>query len=112
MNTQPTPAHQVLETAKLSLQDVLDETFRSEANAEAATLDRMLVHLKNMDAAIEAAPDVQANIVKRLGDFAVTASRMAVHNLAAAPKLTRLADVLRAASQRLREWNGSQQPAT
>lgn len=111
MKTQTTHAAPCLDNARDALRDVLHDDFRREANSEAASLDRMLVHLQNMDAALETTPETRTNIVKRLGDFAVTVSRMAMRNANAAPKLTKLADVLRTASEQLREWNRTQQPA-
>jgi hypothetical protein len=111
MNTQTHSSPSCLVTAKDTLRDVLHDDFRNEANSEAASLDRMLIHLENMDAALEATPEVRANVIKRLGDFAVMVSRMAIRNLNAAPKLTQLANVLREASEQVRVWNQPEQPA-
>lgn len=83
------------------LRGVLDEEFRKEARADAQSLDRMLVHLVNMNGAISTSPETHTNVVKRLGDFAVTTTRMAERNPAAAPQLEQLAEALRKASQGL-----------
>ena len=65
------------------------------------SLDRMLVHIVNMRAAIGVSAEHHANVVKRLGDFAFSTTRMAGRHPDAAPRLTRLSQALGAASLRL-----------
>jgi hypothetical protein len=100
MNSQTSSSRAQLEFAELALRDVLARVGDS-AKADATSLKRMLVHLVNMNHAISTSPERHADVAKRLGDFAVTASRMVSRNPDAAPKLTRLSESLRAVSSRL-----------
>jgi hypothetical protein len=91
-----------LQIAEAALREVLVEAFKQDAKADAMSLDRMLVHIVNMYEAIDTSPDRLANVAKRLDDFATTTARMADRNPAAAPKLSKLSEALRATSVRLR----------
>jgi len=75
--------------------------FKEEAMPDARSLGRMLVHLVNMHEAICTSSESHANVAKRLGDFALTTTRMANRNPQAATKLKRLSQVLDTASSRL-----------
>src|SRR4051812_14517096 len=101
MNSATLSTRADLEFAEVALRDVLMREFGEQGQTDARSLDRMLIHLVNMHEAISTSPEGHANVAKRLGDFAVTTSRMAGRNPDAAPKLTRLSDALRTASARL-----------
>ena len=101
MNSQTLSSRADLEFAEAALRDILVEDFRRDARSDAMSLDRMLVHLVNMHEAIHTAPEQLANVAKRLGDFAVTTTKMASRHPDAASKLTRLSRALDAASSRL-----------
>jgi hypothetical protein len=102
MNSQTLTSRADLEFAEATLRQALVGKFQ-DAKADAMSLQRMLVHLVNMHQAISLYPDLHANVAKRLGDFAVTAARMASRNPDAAPLLTKLSEILRAAGVRLRD---------
>jgi hypothetical protein len=101
MNSQTLSSRADLEFAEAALRDILVDQFRQDARADAMSLDRMLVHIVNMYEAISTAPEVHANVAKRLGDFALTTTKMASRHPDAASKLTRLSQALGAASSRL-----------
>lgn len=103
MNSQTSTSRADLEFAEAALREVLVEDFKKEARTDALSLDRMLVHIVNMHEAISSSPERHANVAKRLGDFAITTTRMASRNPDAATRLTRLSQALGAASQRLSE---------
>ena len=103
MNSQTCLTRAELEFAELRLRDVLDEEFRKVARSDAMSLDRILVHVVNMNEAISTAPESHVNVAKRLDDFAAMTARMAGRNPASASKLTRLSEALRAVSSRIRE---------
>jgi len=103
MNSQTVSSRADLEFAEAALREVLIGEFKEDGRADARSLDRMLVHIVNMHEAISRSPENYANVAKRLGDFAVTTTRMANRNPDVAPKLTRLSQALGAASQRLSE---------
>ena len=91
MNSQVASSRADLEFAESALRDGL-----------ATLLNHMLTHLVNMGEAISTSPERHDNVAKRLGDFAMTTSRMAIRNPDSAPKLTRLTEHLRTASERLK----------
>jgi hypothetical protein len=101
MNSQTSLSRADLEHAEALLREILVEDFEREAKTDAGSLQRMLVHLVNMHVAVTTSPELQANAAKRLGDFAVTTTRMTVRNPEVAPKLNRLSHALRTASERL-----------
>jgi hypothetical protein len=101
-----------LEIAEAALRAVLDEDFRTGAKVDAMSLDHMLVHIVNMHAAIGSSPERHANVAKRLGDFAVSTSKMVDRNPQAAPKLTRLTGALLTARTRVGELATGQDAAT
>lgn len=103
MNSQLSSSRAELEFAEVALRDVLTKEFGDEAGADAKSLRRMLVHLVNMQEAICISPEHHANVAKRLADFAAMTSRMVDRNPAAASKMTRLSEMLRAVSSRLRD---------
>jgi len=103
MNSQTLTSRADLEFAEAALRDVLLEEFTQDAKAEAMSLGRMLVHIVNMHEAIGTSPDTHANVAKRLGDFAITTTRMANRIPDAAAKLYRLSQALGVASSRLSE---------
>ena len=103
MNSQTCLTRAELELAELRLRDILVEEFRKNAKADARSLDRILIHVVNMNEAISTAPESHVNVAKRLDDFAAMTSRMAGRNPASASKLTRLSEALRAVSSRIRD---------
>jgi len=103
MNSQTCLTRAELEFAELRLRDILVEDFRKDAKADAMSLDRILVHVVNMNEAISTSPESHLNVAKRLDDFAGMTSRMASRNPASASKLTLLSEALRVVSSRLRE---------
>jgi hypothetical protein len=102
MNSQTCSSRAELEFAEAALRDVLVEEFKKSARADAMSLDRMLVHITNMNEAITSSPERHLNVAKRLDDFATTTARMAGRHPDAAPKLSKASGLLRAASERLR----------
>jgi glycerol-3-phosphate dehydrogenase len=103
MNSQTLSPRADLEVSEIALREVLVDSFKQDAKADAMALDRMLAHLVNMNEALSTSSQDDANVAKRLGDFAATATRMASRNPDAAPKLLKLSQALTTASQRLRE---------
>ena len=101
MNSQVACSRADLEFAESALRDVL-AGVQHESKADATLLNHMLTHLVNMGEAISTSPERHDNVAKRLGDFAMTTSRMAIRNPDSAPKLTRLTEHLRTASERLK----------
>jgi hypothetical protein len=104
MNSQASVSRADLEFAEVILRGMLEEEeFREEAKADAGSLDRMLVHLVNMNGVIGSSPDQHPNAAKRLGDFAATTARMADRHPDVASKLHKLSGALRIAGERLGE---------
>ncbi len=103
MNAQTMSSQADLEIAEAALRAVLDEEFRTDAKIDASSLDHMLIHIVNMHKAVVTSPERHANVAKRLGDFAVSTSRMADRNPKAAPQLTRLTGALLTARTRVGE---------
>lgn len=101
MNSQTSLSRADLEHAEALLREVLVEDFERDAKTDAGSLQRMLVHLVNMNVAVSTSPEQHANAAKRLGDFAVTTTRMTARHPDAAPRLNRLTHALRTASARL-----------
>jgi len=101
MNSQTCSSRADIEVAEVALRAVLVDEFRKEAKSDAQSLDRMLVHLVNMNLLLATSPEIQANVKKRLGDFAAATARMANRQPAAGPKLTQAAEKLQKASERL-----------
>jgi hypothetical protein len=101
MNSQTLSSRADLEIAEVALRDLLVEDFNQETKGDVTSLNRMLVHLVNMHEALSTSPDRHINVAKRLGDFALTTTKIAGRHPQAAFKLTRLSAALRAASERL-----------
>ena len=68
MNSQASSSRADLEFAEVTLRDILIGEFGVEANADAKSLGRMLIHLVNMQEAICISSECHANMAKRLGD--------------------------------------------
>lgn len=103
MNSQTSCSRAELEFAEAALREVLARELGKAEKADVTSMQRMLRHIVNMNLAISTSPERHAEVAKRLGDFAVTTSRVAGRNPDAAASLTRLTEVLRAVSSRLRE---------
>lgn len=101
MNSQTCSSRADIEVAEVALRAVLADEFRKEARSDAQSLDRMLVHLVNMNQFLGATPEIQPNVKKRLGDFAAIATRMANRNPQVGARLKDAAEKLQAASDRL-----------
>ena len=100
MNTE-TPMKEPLVQAEQLLRDVLNKDFEQNEKSDAASLARMVVHIVNMQKVVDSSSDVRANAAKRLGDFALTTTRMASRNPDSAVRLSRAAEALRVASTKL-----------
>jgi len=101
MNQQLHTPQPDLQAAEAAMRDVLRDP-NSIAAPDGASLGRMLGHVVNMQEAVNSSPDSHANVAKRLGDFALTVTRMADRHPDAAPELSRLSETLLVASKRLR----------
>ncbi len=101
MNSQTSTTRAELELAEVALRDILRGDFTTTAKSDATSLSRILVHVVNMHQAISISPERHATVAKRLGDFAVSTSKMASRNPEAAPKLEQLSGFFRAAGERL-----------
>lgn len=110
MNSQTLSSRADLEIAEVALREVL-AGIPGDAKGDAVSLRRMLVHLVGMHEALSCSPDGHANVAKRLGDFALTATKIAGREPMAAPKLMRLAGALRCAGDRLGERLRTTTPA-
>src|SRR5262245_43451571 len=86
VNSHALSSRAELEFAEAALRDVLIGEFEQGARADAKSLGRMLVHIVNMHEAISTSPASHANVAKRLGDFALTTTRMASRHPDAALK--------------------------
>lgn len=96
MISQTPTNHPHLQHAEQLLREVLSHDFES-ASSDAKSLDRILLHLVNIQQAVTTSDENHANAAKRLGDFAVTASRISDRNPRSAEQLNRLSETLRAA---------------
>ncbi len=92
-----------LEHAEALLREVLVRDFETSRPTEAGCLGRMLVHLVNMNRAVSTSSDGNANVAKRLGDFATTTARITVPDAESAARLARLVAALKAAKEGLEE---------
>src|SRR5262245_7267312 len=102
MNSQTCSSRAELEFAEAAIRDVLVDEFKRDAKTDAMSLDRMLVHITNMNEALTSSPESHSNVAKRLDDFATTTAKMAGRNPLAAAKLSRASGLLRAVSLRMR----------
>jgi hypothetical protein len=97
--SSPTPSASAdIHNAEETLREVLASGLREEASDSANSLERMLIHLVNMQRAIETTPASFSNVAKRLKDFSATASQMAAKHPVSAGKLEKLSEALRTAS--------------
>lgn len=90
-----------LEHAEALLREVLVRDFENTRAAEGGSLGRMLVHIVNMHQAISTSTDGIANVAKRLGDFALTTSRISVPDANSAARLEQLVAALKSAKSGL-----------
>lgn len=101
MNSQTLSSRADLEHAEAVLREVLVADREQPDKRDAGSLGRMLVHIVNIHQAVGSSPERHSNAAKRLGDFAMTTTRMIERNPESAPKLNRLTLALRTASERL-----------
>lgn len=96
MNSQSLVCRTHLEHAEALLREVVLCNFEN-ASGDAKSLDGIRVHIQNIQQAISASDEVHVNAAKRLGDFAVTTSRILARNPGCTPQLTEICKTLRAA---------------
>jgi Asp-tRNA(Asn)/Glu-tRNA(Gln) amidotransferase A subunit family amidase len=89
--------------AEQVLRDTLAGEIREEAKDAASSLERILIHVSNMQSAIETTPACRMNVAKRLKDFSVTTARMATKLPRSAEQLEKLTEALRAAGTQVGE---------
>ncbi|HTU66172.1 MAG TPA: hypothetical protein VMF52_09490 [Steroidobacteraceae bacterium] len=102
MNSQTSVSRSRLEHAEALLREILVEDFAGDNKGDAGTLNRMLVHLTNMHQAVSLSPDDEANVAKRLGDFAKSMSRVTPPKPGSVARLNRLAEALESARDGLK----------
>lgn len=90
-----------LDHAEALLREVLTRDFEDTRPAESGSLGRMLVHIVNMNQAVSTSSDGHENVAKRLGDFALTTSRITVPDAESADRLARLVAALKLAKSGL-----------
>jgi hypothetical protein len=110
MNEQSLSPRADLEFADIAIREVLHDEFRAVAGADAASLDRIRIHVINIQEAVNTSPERRANAAKRLSDFAATASRMSTRHPDAAPQLAKLCNALQAASLQVKNLAQESEP--
>lgn len=110
MEAQAQTSETHLLQAEALLRDVLEKEFEGSTDGDAASLERMRLHLVNMHRAVATSPEVHANVAKRLGDFAMTTTRLAARWPASSVRMTELANTLRAASSELHAASAATDP--
>ena len=103
MNTPTLSPRVDIQSAEEALRELLANDFRSEAKEDAGSLDRILIHLANIQTSIESTPACLPNAAKRLNDFATMTTRMATRNPQAKDPLTKLTVALQTAGARVKE---------
>jgi hypothetical protein len=105
MNSQVSTSRARLEQAEALLRDALAHDFADDTQGDAASLNRILVHMVNMQRAISGPPDAHPNVAKRLADFGQVMTRMNKRRPAASARLSRLSDALNLAASSFRVEN-------
>jgi hypothetical protein len=90
-----------LDHAEALLREVLVRDFDGTRPAEGGSLGRMLIHIVNMNRAVSLSEGGHENVAKRLGDFAVTTSKITVPDSDSAERLARLVAALKLAKSGL-----------
>jgi hypothetical protein len=103
MNTTTQTPTADIKMAEQALRDTLAGEIKAEARDAANSLERILIHVSNMQSAIETTPACRTNVAKRLKDFSVTTARMATKHPKSAEQLEKLTEVLRAAGEQVSE---------
>jgi hypothetical protein len=103
MDTRLSISRARLETAEALLREVLAEDYDGEQTSEARTLGRMLVHIVNMHQAVSNSTVDDANVARRLGDFAKSMSRVTPPTEESGVRFKRLTDALISAKAGLEE---------
>jgi hypothetical protein len=98
MTTIPNAGAAAIQNAEHLLREVLDAGLRDQATDAANSLERILVHVKNMQQALESNPGCRLNVVKRLRDFSATTAKMASNYPQSASGLTTLTETLKSAA--------------
>lgn len=88
-----------LDHAELQLREICESHAQFEEAIDAGSLNRMLVHIRNINASVSASTRDHVNAAKRLTDFSVTLSRLATKcsalNAELAMRISNLAGTLR-----------------
>jgi hypothetical protein len=107
MNTTTLSPKVEIQNAETALRDLLSDDFRRDAREDAGSLDRTLIHLKNIQEGIESTPACRPNAAKRLNDFAVTMSRMAMRHPQSVDQFAKVSEALRTAGASVQELASS-----
>jgi hypothetical protein len=91
-----------LEHAEGLLREVINRDFEAESTGDAGSLNRILVHIVNMNRVVSTSSSDNLNVAKRLGDFAHVMERVSPPTPESAARLTRLASALNSASEALK----------
>jgi hypothetical protein len=105
MNSQVSTSRARLEQAEALLRDALAHDFAGDTQGDAASLNRILVHMVNMQRAISGPPDAHVNVAKRLADFGQVMTRLNKRRPSASDRLARLSEALKLASSSFRAAN-------
>lgn len=88
-----------LDHAELQLREICESHAQFEEAIDTGSLNRMLVHIRNINASVSTSTRDHVNAAKRLTDFSVTLGRLANKSSAAnselAMRITNLAGTLR-----------------
>lgn len=103
MNTTTRSPAADIHMAEQALRETLAGEIRAEAREAASSLERILIHVSNMQTAIETTPACRTNVAKRLKDFSVTTARMATKHPKSAEQLEKLTEALRTAGEQVGE---------
>lgn len=66
-----------LDHAETQLREICESHAQFEESIDAGSLNRMLVHIRNINASVSASTRDHVNAAKRLTDFSVTLGRLA-----------------------------------
>lgn len=103
MNTTTQTPQADIQMAEQALRDTLAGEIKAEARDAANSLERILIHVSNMQSALETTPACRTNVAKRLKDFSVTTARMATKHPKSKDQLEKLTEALRAAGEQVGE---------
>jgi hypothetical protein len=88
-----------LDHAEMQLREICESHAQFEETIDTGSLNRMLVHIRNINASVTASTRDHVNAAKRLSDFATTLGRLATKSspldAELASRITNLAGTLR-----------------